>query len=126
MQNYTINIYLNTKTFKESDKDYTIFLHGGDIPIFQLQELSLVAKVHLDDVPEVEDNEDIQELLHLVYSLTQNRYFSNSQELWYERPEIEMVIDEPQRSTSIGDIFELDKHFWMVAPFGCVEIYPQN
>ncbi|MHC5777967.1 hypothetical protein [Nostoc sp.] len=106
---------------KESDKKYTIFLHGGDIPIIQLQELSLVAKVNLNDFPEVEDDEDLQQFLNVVYSITQNR-----ESFWCKRPEIEMLVNEPQRSTAIGDIFELDKHFWMVAPFGFVEIYPQK
>lgn len=126
MPNYTIDIYLNNKTFKESNKEYTFFLHGGDIPIIRLEELSLIAKVHLDDVEEVKNNEDIQDFLHFVYSICQNRYFQNSQELWFERSEVEMLTNEPQRSTSIGDIFKWNGHFYMVAPLGFVEIYPQE
>ncbi|WP_193200694.1 hypothetical protein [Nostoc sp. MG11] len=123
--NHTVNIYLNTRTFKESDKEYTIFLHGGDIPIIRLQELSLVAKLHLNDVPEVED-EDIQHFLDVVYSFTQNRYAQKKEKLWSEYSEIEMLVSNSQRSTVIGDVFEWNGHFWMIAPFGFVEIYPQN
>ncbi|WP_193200696.1 hypothetical protein [Nostoc sp. MG11] len=112
MPNYIINIYLNNKLF--SDDKYTFALNAGQIPVILFKELALVAKLHLKDVEE-------EHILDAAYYSTQTR-----EKDWYKHPKVELLAAGDQRSTSVGDVFELHGHYWMIAPLGFVEIYPQK
>lgn len=105
-------VYLNTKLF--DDNIYTFSLNKGQIPIIQIQQLSLIAKLHLNNIEE-------DEILNAAYSLTQTK-----ERDWYKNPEVELLAAGDQRSTSVGDVFEYNDKFWMISPFGFTEIHPQR
>lgn len=108
----TVSVYLNTKLF--SDDKYTFALNEGKTSTVRLDELSLVAKLHLQNIKE-------DEILDAAYSLTQTK-----ERDWYKNPEVELLVTGKQRSTSVGDVFEYNDKFWMISPFGFTEIYPQR
>ena len=111
-----VAVYLNTKLFLESDKDYTISLYLSEIAQIPFDQLRLVAKLNLMDTP---INLDIQDVLEIAYHATQNSTY-----YWCQHPEVE-TVNFPQRSTSVGDVFEVDGRYWAIAQFGFVEIYPR-
>lgn len=119
MLNFTINIYFNKRIFQDTDKQYTIDVSGGDIPVIKFEDIILVAQLQLNDV---EEDYEQQFVLDVVYGMTQNR----EKQLWSKRPEIQILTEQPLRSTAIGDVFEWSGYFWMVAPLGFVEIFPQK
>lgn len=122
MPNHTVAVYLNKKLFSANETEQSDYiriffaLDKGEDPNIRLNDLSLVAKLHLKDITE-------EQVLEIAYFLTQNG--TQKIDSWQEHPEVELLADGLQRSSSVGDVFEWNGHFWAIAPLGFVEIYPK-
>lgn len=106
-----LTIYHNTRVFgsPEYRRDLEAAMFSNQVINLDRADLQPVAQ--MNESPK--SLADVQNVLSYAYGCTQT-----VERLWWEHPDVTKLGDGGHRSTSVGDVIELDGKFWLVADIG--------
>lgn len=104
-----LTIYHNARLFLDSE-------YGSELRMALLKEQPItIVRSDLEAVATMDDSEfsDVQDALDRAYALTNHKKSD-----WWDNEGIVSLREVEERSTSMGDVIEVNGEFWIVAMTG--------
>jgi hypothetical protein len=106
-----LTVYHNSRILSSPEYRRNLEAAMFSSQVITLDRADLQPVAQIDESPE--SLADIQNVLSYAYDRTQN-----GARLWWEHPDVTKLGDSEHRSTSIGDVIEIDDGFWLIADLG--------